>query len=70
MLLGIDALIVITADHSTPCECKGHSNDLVPLLISGPGIRPDTVKNFGERYCKFGTLGKLKGKEFMKKSGI
>ncbi len=67
VLLGIDVPIVITADHSTPCECKGHSNDPVPLLISGPGIRPDTVKNFGERYCKFGTLGKLKGKEFMKK---
>ena len=30
-----NVVIVISADHSTPCINKGHSDDPVPLLVSG-----------------------------------
>ena len=31
--------LIITADHCTPCELKAHSNDAVPTLIAGFGIK-------------------------------
>ena len=31
--------VVISADHSTPCINKGHSDDPVPLLVSGDFIK-------------------------------
>jgi 2,3-bisphosphoglycerate-independent phosphoglycerate mutase len=52
-------VIAITADHATPCSLKGHSSDAVPFLISGKGIKPDSVKSFSERSCKKGGFGKL-----------
>ena len=33
--------VMISADHSTPCINKGHSDDPVPLLISGDMITND-----------------------------
>jgi len=65
-LLGLeDTLIVLTADHTTPCALKTHSGDPVPLLMNGPGVRVDDVKEFGERNCAKGGLGHIKGLELM-----
>lgn len=33
--------IIISADHSTPCIYKGHSDDPVPILVSGDFIKND-----------------------------
>jgi 2,3-bisphosphoglycerate-independent phosphoglycerate mutase len=61
-----NSLICVTADHSTPCELKGHSDDPVPVLISGNKIRGDGLKKLGERNCVKGSLGTLsKGTELM-----
>ncbi|MBI3588528.1 2,3-bisphosphoglycerate-independent phosphoglycerate mutase [Candidatus Micrarchaeota archaeon] len=60
-----DTLVVITADHSTPCEMKNHSADAVPLLMAGPGVRKDAIRKFGERDCGRGGLGRLKGADLM-----
>lgn len=60
-----ETLIVMTADHSTPCPLKGHSGDSVPLVISGSGVRNDTVSAFGERACTGGVLGTVLGKDLM-----
>ena len=60
-----ETLIVITADHSTPCELKQHSADPVPIMICGSGVRADDVKNFGERSCTKGGLGFIEGKDVM-----
>ncbi len=62
----VDATIVITSDHSTPCSQKDHSADPVPLLIYGKGIKPDNMIKFGESYCKKGSLGVIEGKNLMK----
>ncbi|MFH1294556.1 MAG: 2,3-bisphosphoglycerate-independent phosphoglycerate mutase, partial [Candidatus Aenigmatarchaeota archaeon] len=59
-----DGLIVITSDHSTPCELKDHSADPVPLVIWGAGKR-DSVGKFSENACALGALGKLQGKDLM-----
>ena len=66
LLKGIDAKIVITADHSTPCSHKDHSADPVPFLIYYEGIKPDNMANFGETECKKGSLGTINGVDFMK----
>ncbi len=58
-----DAVICITADHSTPCDLKAHSSDPVPVLIYGG--KSDNVKKFGENFCNKGSLGFIKGIQLM-----
>ena len=61
-----DYVICVTADHSTPCSLKAHSDLPVPLLISGNKIQGDKVSKFSEKECKKGSLGVLKhGYELM-----
>ena len=63
-----DHLICITADHSTPCKLKAHSDDPVPVLIAGNKLKGDKVKKFSEKDCKKGELGVLvKGTELLPK---
>jgi len=62
-----DAIIIVTADHSTPCSLKMHSADPVPVLVYGKG--PGNVKEFSEKACKKGNLGKIYGAELLKKFG-
>lgn len=57
--------ICVTSDHSTPCSLKAHSADPVPLLISGPNFKPDSVEKFGESFCKDGTIGRIKATQLM-----
>ncbi|MEM2970212.1 MAG: phosphoglycerate mutase, partial [Candidatus Bathyarchaeia archaeon] len=54
-----ETVICITADHSTPCILKSHSDDPVPLLIAGNKIKPDGLKKYSERSCKEGSLGTI-----------
>ncbi|MFQ6094992.1 MAG: alkaline phosphatase family protein [Candidatus Bathyarchaeia archaeon] len=54
-----ECIICVTADHSTPCRLKAHSDDPVPLLISGNMIPGDDVQRFSEKDCKGGSLGTL-----------
>ncbi len=58
--------LCVTADHSTPCLAKGHTDDPVPLLVSGPGVRGDGSMRFTEAYAMKGKLGTIKhGYEIM-----
>lgn len=67
--VGLDNVIIcVTADHSTPCALKTHSDDPVPLLICGKGIEKDNVTNFSEKECRNGSLGLLqRGDKLMPK---
>jgi len=58
-------IVAVTADHSTPCECMDHSGDPVPLLIHGPGVRPDCGESFDEFACPAGSLGRLRGADLI-----
>ena len=63
-----DHVVCVTADHSTPCKLRAHSDDPVPLLISGNKIQADEVQRFSERECERGELGVLShGTELMPK---
>ena len=63
-----DHLICITADHSTPCKLKAHSDDPVPLLIVGGKLQGDRIQRFSEKECKLGDLGVLsQGTELISK---
>jgi 2,3-bisphosphoglycerate-independent phosphoglycerate mutase len=60
-----DTLIVVTADHTTPCALCKHSADPVPIMIVGDGVRVDSVKQYGERAAASGGLGRLVGTDLM-----
>jgi 2,3-bisphosphoglycerate-independent phosphoglycerate mutase len=57
--------IVVSGDHSTPCAVKGHSDDPVPLLVSGPNVTQDGSARFTESYAKRGSLGLVMGAEVL-----
>ncbi len=59
------SLVCVTADHSTPCILKAHSDDPVPVLIVGSTINADAVKDFSEESCKKGSLKILSGPKLM-----
>jgi 2,3-bisphosphoglycerate-independent phosphoglycerate mutase len=59
-------LVCVTADHATPWILKAHSDDPVPVLISGSKLQPDNTLKFSEKECSKGSLGVLqKGTELM-----
>jgi 2,3-bisphosphoglycerate-independent phosphoglycerate mutase len=58
-------LIVITADHSTPCMIKGHSGHPVPVLAYGKLVRKDETKNFSEYEAANGSIGQIVGEDLM-----
>ena len=60
--------VVVTGDHSTPCNLKSHSADPVPVLFYN-GKLPELMK-FSEKNAKNGKLGKFFGKDLFKKVGF
>jgi len=58
-LLKFGGLIVVTADHSTPCKVRDHTSDPVPSFISGIDVRRDGILKTGETYFKNGSLNNL-----------
>jgi len=58
--------IMISADHSTPSIHKGHSDDPVPLLISGNMITNDDTQRFTETEAKKGAIGLIDGVQVVK----
>ena len=54
-------IVAVTADHSTSCVRRAHTDGPVPLLVSGGPVRPDGSEAFGERACATGSLGEVRG---------
>lgn len=52
-------VVVVTGDHSTPAALKAHSWHPVPLIIYSRWCRPDSVKEFSEKACTAGALGRI-----------
>ena len=65
---GKNIKVVVTCDHSTPCKLKMHSHHPVPVMVFGGEV--DKTEIFSERESKNGSLGKMYGKDFMKKTGL
>jgi len=61
-----DLLVVLTGDHSTPCQSMlVHSGEPVPIIFAGPKVRRDRVDRFDEISAASGCLGLMRGKELM-----
>ncbi len=62
-ILPEDVVVVITADHSTPCTVGDHSGDAVPIILYAPDTRAEGTK-FNEVDCARGSL-RIKGSDLM-----
>jgi 2,3-bisphosphoglycerate-independent phosphoglycerate mutase len=58
-------IVAVSADHSTSCARKAHTDGPVPLVISGGSITADNVPSFGESASRRGSLGHLHGTEIV-----
>jgi len=63
-----ETALIISADHSTPCQLRAHSDDPVPLIICNEKLIKDKVCRFTEREVKKGSLGLMYGKDVLKKA--
>jgi 2,3-bisphosphoglycerate-independent phosphoglycerate mutase len=57
--------LAVTADHTTSSATGNHEGDPVPIAITGPYVRRDSVKEYDERSCAEGGLNRLKGVDLM-----
>lgn len=57
---------VVSADHSTPCISKGHSDDPVPVLVSGDMVKADGTARMTEAEAKRGSIGLLEGSQVIR----
>ena len=60
-----DTLVAVTADHSTSCVRKAHTDDPVPLVVAGGPVTPDGSPSYGESVAAKGSLGTLRGPEIV-----
>ena len=58
--------VIVSADHSTPCINKGHSDDPVPVLVSGDMVKKDSSARYTEMNAKIGSIGLLEGAQVVK----
>ena len=58
--------IAILPDHPTPCAIRTHTYDPVPFTIYSSAKEPDSVEVYDEFSVEKGSLGLLKGDEFIK----
>jgi 2,3-bisphosphoglycerate-independent phosphoglycerate mutase len=58
--------VVVSADHSTPCINKGHSDDPVPVLVSADSVKKDNSMRFTEKNAKIGSIGLLEGAQVIR----
>jgi len=64
----MDVNFIISGDHSTPCIKKSHTDDPIPLLVSGKNIKTDGTSRFTESYSKKGKIGKILGYKVIEQS--
>jgi 2,3-bisphosphoglycerate-independent phosphoglycerate mutase len=63
--------VIVTCDHSTPCELKGHSSHPVPVLVYDPAeSTSDHAHRFNEIEARIGSLKTFLGKDFVEKVGL
>ncbi|GLZ47750.1 phosphoglycerate mutase [Actinomycetospora sp. NBRC 106375] len=64
--LADEAVVAVTGDHATPSTGGVlHTGDPTPLVVAGPGVRPDTVTAFGEAPAHAGWYGALAARDLL-----
>ncbi|HCE44340.1 MAG TPA: cofactor-independent phosphoglycerate mutase [Lentisphaeria bacterium] len=64
-LKGKDVTFAVIPDHPVPIRLRKHTRTPVPFAICGKHISPDSMKAYSETLAPRGSLGHLKGDEFM-----
>ena len=60
------AVVAVTGDHATPSvDGVLHTGDPTPLVVAGPGVRPDGVMTFGEAAARHGWYGQVRAAELL-----
>ncbi|MGC8936191.1 MAG: 2,3-bisphosphoglycerate-independent phosphoglycerate mutase [Candidatus Methanomethylicaceae archaeon] len=57
--------IAILSDHTTSSKFRSHTADPVPVAIAGGGYPVDGVKEYSEKGCWRGGLGRFSGRDFL-----
>lgn len=57
--------VAVVVDHYTQCKDGKHTDDFVPFLICGDGVKPDNVKSFSESVIEANGKTITKSYEFM-----
>ena len=57
--------LCVTADHATPCAMKSHSDDPVPVMLTGNKVLQGEPEEFDERIGERGSLGFIEGVELI-----
>jgi 2,3-bisphosphoglycerate-independent phosphoglycerate mutase len=58
-------IVAVTADHSTSCARKAHTDGPVPLVVCGGNVSSDAVATYGETASRRGAIGHLLGPQIM-----
>ena len=59
-------VVAVTGDHASPSTgALLHSGDPTPLTVAAPGLRADSVREFGERSAQSGELGRIAACELL-----
>ena len=60
------AVVAVTGDHATP-STHGvlHTADPTPLIVAGPTVRPDAVREWGELPARQGWWGQVRADELL-----
>ena len=61
----IEAVLAVLPDHPTPISSGKHVRELVPVAIWDPRVASDGVTRYDEGSVKKGSLGTLRGAEFI-----
>jgi len=62
---GWESTVAVLPDHATPIAQGNHTRDPVPVAIFSPGSPADPVDRYDEESVCNGSLGLLRGKEFI-----
>jgi 2,3-bisphosphoglycerate-independent phosphoglycerate mutase len=63
---GLHATVAVLPDHLTPVGTGNHVHGPVPVAILSPGVAPDSVQTYDESSCACGSLGLLRGDQFIR----
>lgn len=64
---GLDVTVAVLPDHPTPVETGAHASDPVPVAIWQPGTAADAVQRYDEDAVAAGSLGLLRGDQFIRR---
>jgi 2,3-bisphosphoglycerate-independent phosphoglycerate mutase len=63
---GIEAAVAVLPDHLTPVAKGNHVHGPVPVAIYNPRLPADAVQVYDEAACASGSLGMLRGDQFIR----